>query len=125
MRKFRDNDEEDNDNDELLESPTVRTNPKDFRTNEYEVVVEVSDDSPLTTDKRETLRYEMSMYKEENQRFEKNLKALNAIRKEIQQTITRGARDITYHELHPYFIMVKLMEIYAPLDTMRETDLKD
>jgi hypothetical protein len=122
-RKFGGNDDEDN--DELSASPTIRTNPKDDRTNEYEVEVEVSDDSPLTTDERETLRYEMSVYEEENRRFEKNSKALNAIRKEIQQTITRGARDITYHELHPYFIMVKLMEIYAPLDTMRETDLKD
>jgi hypothetical protein len=65
-QKFVGNDDEDNDNDELLASPTIRTNPKDDRMNEYEVGVEVSDDSPLTTDERETLRYEMSRYEEEN-----------------------------------------------------------
>jgi hypothetical protein len=63
-RKFVGNDDEDN--DELSASPTIHTNPKDDRTNEYEVVVEVSDDSPLTMDERETLHYEMSVYEEEN-----------------------------------------------------------
>jgi hypothetical protein len=63
-RKFVGNDDEDN--DELSASPTIRTNLKDDRTNEYEVVVEVSDDSPLTMDERETLCYEMSVYEEEN-----------------------------------------------------------
>ncbi|KFZ04611.1 hypothetical protein V502_10019, partial [Pseudogymnoascus sp. VKM F-4520 (FW-2644)] len=121
-RTFQGNENEED--DELSNSPSVRTNLKEGRTNEYEVEVEVNDESPLTIDERETLRYEMSVYDEENRRYEKQTKALIAIRKEIQQTITRGSRDITYHEPHPYLMMVKLMQIYAPSDMVRESDLK-
>lgn len=123
-RFLRGNDDDQNDEDELSQSPSVRTNQKDVRTNEYEVEVEVIDESPLTIDERETLRYEMSVYDEDNRHYEKQTKALIAVRKEIQQTINRGARDITYQESHPYFIMVKLMQIYAPSEAVREADLR-
>lgn len=98
--------------DDSMNPEGVHTNIRTTHTVEFEE--EVDDISPLTKDERVTLRYETSVYEEQNREYETERKSLAEIRREIQQSVILINRHVTYMDAHPYFIMRRLKQIYAP-----------